>query len=140
MPVERLEQRVDNNGSGVPGGFVEGRPKPIRSGAGGGMHREEGRLNFSMREGFVEGGQARDRVRVERVQVKTPSGMAGSSKERVVKIKEEFCFLFMPKNFHIVMIKHLNFVAPQSLRSTGMEVSGVFIPFDDRPNLTSLFP
>jgi hypothetical protein len=66
--------------------------------------------------------------------------MAGSSKEGVVKIKEDLSFLFVPKNLHVVMIKHLNFVAPHSLRSTGMEVSSVFIPFNGRSDLTSLFP
>jgi hypothetical protein len=54
--IERMKQREDGVGGGIPSRFVEGRPKPIRVGAGRGLHRKNGRLDFSLSEGLIKDG------------------------------------------------------------------------------------
>lgn len=135
--VEKAENcRVGNS----PTGFIEGRPKAVRTRASVGLHGEHSSPDFINRERDVQERQIMGWIRVQRVQIKVPGRLAGRTKKGRIEFKEQLRFLIVSSDFNLSLLKDLDLVPPEMVRGTGMKVLSVLISFDSSTDLTALLP
>jgi hypothetical protein len=139
--VELFKKTKEGRPDAVASRTVEAGPKPIRARSARAVERVDGHRHFLGRERLnkartIDTGA----VDVELVDVEVPRVRRPPPEEIVVEGEKGGGLGLVHGNGHAVHLDRANGDAAEALGGSGVEETGVFVPFFDRPKFAPLLP